>query len=335
MDAVKHRPRVGFLGLGWIGRHRMEAILASDQVEPFAFVDPSDEVAASILEATPAFRRVAGLRELVAAGIEGLVIATPTAFHAEQSIAALESGVAVFCQKPLGRSAAETAAVIEAARRADRLLAVDLSYRFTTAVQQMREVIEGRELGHIFAADLTFHNAYGPDKAWFYDPDLSGGGCLIDLGVHLVDLALWLLGHPRVEEISAALFAGGAPLRERKQTEDYAIATLRLETSVQVRIACSWRLPIGRDAEIAGAFYGTRGAVEFRNVNGSFYDFVAFHHTGTATNMLCEPPDAWGGRAAEDWARRLAAGAGFDPEVEKLIDVADVLDRIYLCASSS
>jgi predicted dehydrogenase len=313
----------------------MEAIVAGNHVEPAAFADPSDEVAASILETAPAFCRVAGLEDLLAAGLDGLVIATPTALHAEQAIAALERGVAVFCQKPLGRSAPETAAVIAAARRADRLLAVDLSYRFTAAVRHMQEVIASGELGDIFAADLTFHNAYGPDKAWFYDPVLSGGGCLIDLGVHLVDLALWLLGNPPVVEISGALFAEGTRVRGRNTPEDYAIATLRLETGVQIRIACSWRLPIGRDAEISGAFYGTRGAVEFRNVNGSFYDFVALRHAGTATQLLCQPPDAWGGRAAADWANRLADGATFDPEVECLVEVADVLDRIYLCGKAS
>jgi hypothetical protein len=71
------------------------------------------------------------------------------------------------------------------------------------------------------------------------------------------------------------------------------------------------------------------GGAALRNVDGSFYDFVADRLDGTAKRVLATPPDAWGGRAAADWARRLAAGARFDPDAERLVDVARVLDRIY------
>ena len=66
-----------------------------------------------------------------------------------------------------------------------------------------------------------------------------------------------------------------------------------------------------------------------RNIGGSFYDFTAEHFTGTTRRTLVAPPDAWGGRAAADWARKLARGERFDPEVEGLIAVARTLDRIY------
>jgi predicted dehydrogenase len=259
-----------------------------------------------------------------------VVIATPSALHAEQAIAALEAGAAVFCQKPLGRTAAEAQAVVEAARAADRLLGVDLSYRFTEGMRRIRELIAAGELGRIFAVDLAFHNAYGPDKPWFYDPALSGGGCMMDLGVHLADLALWALGFPEVAKVSSQLLAGGAPLAGHKiQVEDYASATLELATGTVVRFACSWRLQAGCDAVISAAFYGTEGGAALRNVGGSFYDFVAERYRGTARETLALPPDAWGGRAAADWAIRLAAGARFDPEAWRLVDVARVLDRIY------
>jgi predicted dehydrogenase len=266
---------------------------------------------------------------MLALGLDGVVIATPSALHAEQSIAALRRGVAVFCQKPLGRTEAEARAVVEAARAADRLLAVDLSYRFTEGMRRIREQVAEGALGRVFAADLTFHNAYGPDKPWFYDPALSGGGCVMDLGVHLVDLALWTLGFPRVEEVSARLHAGGGPLRGADRVEDYAVATLTLEGGATVRIACSWRLQAGCDAVITAEFYGTEGGAALRNQGGSFYDFTAERFRGTAREALAAPPDAWGGRAAADWARRLASGQRFDPEAERLVALSAVLDRIY------
>ena len=323
------RPRLGFLGVGWIGRHRMKAILETGVVDATAIADSSPEMAAEAGRLAPGARLVATLDELLDAGVDGVVIATPSALHAEQSIKALERGAAVFCQKPLGRTEWEVRAVVEAARAANRLLAVDLSYRFTEGMRRIRDLVRSGELGRVHAVDLVFHNAYGPDKPWFYDAALSGGGCVMDLGVHLVDLALWTLDFPEVRDVSARLFAGGEPLGPRPgRVEDYAVATLDLAGTV-VRLACSWRLQAGCDAIISAAFYGTQGGAALHNVNGSFYDFVAERYRGTSRETLATPPDAWGGRAGANWAMRLAAGARFEPAAERLADVARVLDRIY------
>ncbi|HZH09070.1 MAG TPA: Gfo/Idh/MocA family oxidoreductase [Microvirga sp.] len=329
-EAALARPRLGFLGVGWIGRHRMKAILETGAVDIAAIADPSPEMAAEAGKLAPEAKIVSTLDDILDLGVDGVVIATPSAMHAEQSIKALEHGAAVFCQKPLGRHAAEVQAVVDAARKADRLLCVDLSYRFTDGMRRIRDIVRSGELGHIYAVDLVFHNAYGPDKPWFYDPTLSGGGCVMDLGVHLVDLALWTLENPGVGSVSGKLFAGGAPLKDTSsQVEDYAVATVELDTQAVVQLACSWKLQAGCEAVISATFYGTQGGVSLRNVNGSFYDFVAERYWGTSRETLTNPPDEWGGRAAADWAARLAARERFDPAAQDLVTVAHVLDRIY------
>ncbi|MFL5003788.1 MAG: Gfo/Idh/MocA family protein [Microvirga sp.] len=330
MGARAPRPRVGFLGVGWIGRHRMEAILATGAVEVAGIADASAEMAAAAATLAPGARLASTLDELLDLGLDAVVIATPSALHAAQSIRALECGAAVFCQKPLGRTAAEARAVVDAARAADRLLCVDLSYRFTEGMRRIREIVRAGGLGRVYAVDLVFHNAYGPDKPWFYDPALAGGGCVMDLGVHLVDLALWTLDWPEVAGVSARLLAGGETLGRRADAvEDYGLATLELATGTVVQLACSWRLQAGRDAIISAAFYGTEGGARLANVAGSFYDFKAERYRGTARETLSGPPDAWGGRAAADFATRLAAGERFDAAAEQLVAVARVLDRIY------
>jgi predicted dehydrogenase len=324
------KPRIGFLGVGWIGRHRMAAIVETGAVEVAAIADPSPEMAAEAGKLAPGAAIVGTLEEILEAGVDGVVIATPSAMHAAQSIQALERGAAVFCQKPLGRSGAEAAAVVEAARKTDRLLAVDLSYRFTDGMRRIREIVQSGELGRIYAVDLVFHNAYGPDKPWFYDRAQAGGGCVMDLGVHLVDLALWMLDFPEVTGVTSKLFAGGEPLGSHPdKVEDYAVATIELATGTAVQLACSWRLQAGQDAIIGASFYGTGGGAALRNVDGSFYDFTAERYRGTARETLAGPPDEWGGRAAADWARALAAGGRYDPAAERLIDTARVLDRLY------
>ncbi|WP_420140098.1 Gfo/Idh/MocA family protein [Sphingomonas sp.] len=326
------KSKVGFLGVGWIGRNRMEAMIDTDAIEVIAISDPSEEMTREAIARAPAARIVPSLEALLALRPDGVVIATPSALHAEQSIQALAAGVAVFCQKPLGRNAGEVAAVVDAARRADRLLGVDLSYRFTAGMQRIVELIRSGELGEIFAIDLTFHNAYGPGKDWFFDRAASGGGCVIDLGVHLVDLALWAMDFPALAgPVQATLLQHARPLPEGA-VEDYATASFQLASGASgasVRLACSWNLHAGQEAEIGAIFYGTNGAAALRNVNGSFYDFTAERHRGTQRELLVGPPDAWGGRAAANWAVQLAAGSRFDPESARLIESARILDAIY------
>lgn len=325
------RPRVGFLGMGWIGRNRMEALVRSEQVQVVGLCDPSAAAVREARSLAPNAECVASLDALLDLGLDGLIIATPGAVHSEQSLRALARGVSVFCQKSLGRTAAEVQRVVDAARAADRLLGVDLSYRFTAGMRQLRERIQAGALGDIYAVNLVFHNAYGPDKPWFHDPKLAGGGCVMDLGIHLVDLALWVLGFPKVETVTSQRFSQGRPLASREEgVEDFAAAQLQLGTGTAVQLACSWKLPAGCDAVIEAAFYGTQGGAAFRNVDGSFYDFTADAFQGTRRERLSEPPDAWGGRAAVAWATRLGRGERFDAETERLVDVAATLDR--LCA---
>lgn len=324
------KPKLGFLGVGWIGRHRMEAIVRSGLADAVAIHDPNAAAAEDARLTAGDASVVGSVEELLDADLDGVVIATPSALHAPQCLAALDRGLAVFCQKPLGRTAAETREVVERAR--GRLLGVDFSYRFVRAFQVVSALVRTGELGEIYAADLCFHNAYGPDKPWFYDRERSGGGCVIDLGIHLVDFALWSLGFPRVEAVTGRLLSEGRPL-DGISVEDYAEARLDLEDGPVVRVSCSWNLPAGCDAAIGASFFGTRGGAAVRNVNGSFIDFTAERFVGTKRRTLVEPPDAWGGRAAVEWARRLSAGERDDRAGEEFVKVAETVERIYRSAA--
>jgi predicted dehydrogenase len=304
-------PRLGFLGAGWIGRRRMDALVEERAGEVVAIADPALDGG------------LATLGELLDLDLDGIVIATPSALHAEQAIACLEQGVAVFCQKPLGRDARETAAVVDAARAADRLLGVDLTYRHSDALLRCRELVAGGEIGEVYAADACFHNAYGPDKDWFYDPLLSGGGCVIDLGVHVVDLVRWTLGFPEASGVTARVLHHGD-----RPVEDYAVATLDLSTGVVATVACSWNLPLGKPADLRLAFYGTTGAVAVCNEGDSYTALSCELWRGTGRERLVEPYAGWEGRALCAWAARLAAGARYDAEVEEVVATAAILDAI-------
>jgi predicted dehydrogenase len=327
---LKNKPiQLGFLGVGWIGRNRMEAVATSGTADIAWIADASADNLQASRACAPAATLFTSYDELLSHQPDGVVIATPSALHATQSLEALEAGRAVFCQKPLGRNAVETAAVVEAARKANLLLGIDFSYRYS-CYRLLHELIQSGELGKIFAIEMCFHNAYGPDKPWFYDPALSGGGCVIDLGVHLIDLALWSLGNPKVEVLSAILTAQGEPItKPGQQVEDHAVALMQTEAGTSLQLSCSWNLPAGREAEIYFNVYGTNGGGTFRNINGSFYDFEVARFWGTHTHILFSGSDAWGGRAIVDWTSKLAAGGRFESDVETVVQVAELIDTMY------
>ena len=327
---VTSKPKLAFAGVGWIGRNRMQAAAESNLAEIALISDLSQDCIREAHKIAPQSLTTSSFHETISGQyIDGVVIATPSALHMQQAVAAFEQGKAVFCQKPLGRNLEEVTAVVQAAKKSNRLLGADFSYRYTTAFQKILAVIQSGELGKIFAVDLKFHNAYGPDKPWFYDLSLSGGGCVLDLGIHLIDLMLFALNFPEVRKVNSSLFAKGMSVKGKAAVEDYANVVMELENDVTAQLACSWNLAAGSEAVIEASFYGTNGGVALKNINGSFYDFAGLLYRGTKSETIASPPDAWGGKALLDWIRKLSVSHQYNSEAEQFLKSAEVLDMIY------
>ena len=318
---VAQRPRLGFLGVGASACCALAGLVDGEVATPTMLWDISADALTRGLALAPDATLVATPVDLLEADIDGVVIAMPNPLHAGLAMAALSRGLAVFCQAPLGRNAIEVARVVGAARGANRLLAADLSYRFTNAMRAVRGVVRDGMIGEVFAVELTFHNAYRPEDC----------GCVVDVGTHLLDLALWALEFPKVREVASQLFARGRPLSTIPNAEifeDRAEAQIALDTGAVIRMACSWRTIPGDEPIISAVFHGTRGSASFHNMKGSFIDFVGERYESARWELLHGAPDAWGGRALMSWASRLAAGDRYDRAVERLIDVAETLDAI-------
>jgi predicted dehydrogenase len=334
-------PRLGFVGLGWIGSMRLGAVTGAGCAEVAALCEAVPERLDQASEVHPEAARFSQLDELLDHAedlrLDGVVIATPNSLHAPQTLAALDRGLAVFCQKPLAIDAREAHRMVGAARDADRLLGVDYSYRFTDAARALRRLVEEGALGKVFSLELTFHNAYGPDKAWCWDPRLAGGGALMDLGVHMIDLALWLLDDPPVREVRGGAFRQGERLilgrlgpGGEAGVDDFASAWIDLgEGDLAASLAVSWNAHAGRDCAIRAALLGTGGGAELRNIDGSFYDFELARFQGRSSEVITRESRDWLGRAIVDWARKLGESNGFDPEIERSVRVSEIVDAIY------
>jgi predicted dehydrogenase len=271
-----------------------------------------------------------------------LIIGTPAGEHAAQATAALERGIAVFCHHPIAEGAGDATRIVDLARDCDRLVGVDFRYRQVSGVPEMAALVRDGAIGDVFSVELAYHTAHGPEAASDAPASPShdtGGdaaattaastGCLLELGSHLVDLLLHVLDAPPVHTVSGRRYVSGRRLPPgARMAEDHATAEITLGRDITARLACSWRASLGRESVIDARFIGTRGALRLRNVHGSSTAFRVEQHEGTRTRTIGGTLDAWSGRVACAWARRLATDPTFDESALRIPLVSTIIESI-------
>jgi len=211
------------------------------------------------------------------AGLDAVCIATPNKFHAPLTIAALKAGLHVLCEKPMAMNTAEALAMKAAADKARRNLMINFSYRFSPMSYALKQQVESGVIGDIYFGRTVWHRRRGMPGfgGWFGTKALSGGGPLIDLGVHRLDLALWLMGYPSpVAVLGAAYDKIAAPLAAKaKKTytvEDLAAGLIRFDNGATLILEASWALHINENEHMVTSLYGTRGGLVQRNTDGGY-----------------------------------------------------------------
>jgi predicted dehydrogenase len=257
--------RVGVAGLGWLGESLIKDVPRVGSFEVVAVQDVVADRAAAIAERYGVPCRLGRFDDLLASSaVDAVLICTPNGLHAEQAQAALRAGKDVLVQKPLALSCADAVRTLEVAAEAERLLFVDYTYRFVETMRAFRDLLPRAEA--IRSMRAVFHNIYGPgaEKSWFFDPRMAGGGALTDLGVHLLDLGLWLLA-PRSAGLERAELADPRPV------EHSARLALSLD-DVPFEVDVSWNAPRAA-TEIAFELISDDGWLRWENVDGSFFHF--------------------------------------------------------------
>ena len=256
---------LGFAGVGGLGRALIAELPSFPALRLAAVQDREPELVAAVADGRDGVWRGTDYAALLRrTEVDAVVICTPNALHVPQAQAALRAGKHVLVQKPLALDPAGARATIALAEEVGRLLFVDYSYRYLATVERLFEALPA--LGPPRALRAAFHNIYGPGKPWFFDPTLSGGGALIDLGVHLLDLALALLRPTAVVLEDARLRFG-----QGHAVEDAAELALRLDGR-PFRLAVSWCAPLPL-TEISFELECERGCLRWENVDGSFFRF--------------------------------------------------------------
>lgn len=304
---------LGLAGAGWLGESLIKELAAFPRFS-LAAVQDVDAARAAVIatDHDAAWHGTEYDALLRAPGVDAVVICTPNAFHVAQAQAAFAVGKHVLVQKPLALTAGDARATVGTANHAGKLLFVDYSYRYLDTVRVLREALPSIGLPRRISG--AFHNIYGPRKGWFFDPLLSGGGALVDLGVHLLDLALDLL-HPAVTVLERAELSHTQGL----QVEDAARLVLRLD-GVRMHVDTSWNANRPR-TEMALELEGERGRLRWENVDGSFFRFRTLHDD----RCLLERETPLRTDTLRAFDQALASGTA--PPVH--LAVYELLDRAY------
>ena len=204
---------LGIVGAGSIGTvHALAAKRAGVSVG--GVWDLQLDRAKRLAGQVPGARATKGLDDLLQDDrIHGVVIATPNDSHCEIAIRAIEAGRHVLLEKPMATTLSECDHIVAALEKSKVKLQMGFVYRFAPAPRAVRETIDSGELGRIYHAKVSMYRRRGIPGlgGWFTTRARSGGGPLIDLGVHVIDQALWLCGFPVAERASGVLYANFGP----------------------------------------------------------------------------------------------------------------------------
>jgi predicted dehydrogenase len=226
----------GVIGAGVVGRLRASTVLTNKSTRLVAVAD-SDRTAAT-RAATGGARAVAEWRSIVDDGtIEAVIISTPVHLHEEMAVAALESGKHVLCEKPLANSVAACRRILETARKAGRTLAVGFNHRYYPSLRFVKDAVDAGTLGALdHVRVFGGHDGLSNFRAdWMYQSRLSGGGAMMDVGIHMTDLARHLVG-----EIDEVYGIATGRIWKVPGSEDNAIAIMKSPGGVPVFYQATW-----------------------------------------------------------------------------------------------
>ena len=187
--------RLAIVGCGLIGRKRLQALTQEDELAVTA--DLVLDRAQALASLRPGAIATADWREAVARpDVDAVIVATTNDFLAPVTAASIEAGKHVLAEKPAGRKPGEVRPLIEAARARGVCVQIGFNHRYHPAIRKAREICDAGLLGPLMFIRARYGHGGRPgyDKEWRADPQISGGGELLDQGVHLIDLAGWFLG---------------------------------------------------------------------------------------------------------------------------------------------
>lgn len=274
---MKNKIRIGVIGLG-MGRNHVQDFVRHPAVEIVALCDQDQNrleqvakefcVPGKFCDAETMFKQVK---------LDAVSIATPNKFHAPLTLSALKHNLHVLCEKPMAMNTADAIKMNEAAKKARKKLMINFSFRFSPMSFALKKQVDAGNIGDIYFGRSVWHRRRGLPGfgGWFGNKELAGGGPLIDLGVHRLDLALWLMGYPEPKSVSGSTYNVIARERARLEkkhfsVEDLACGIIKFKNGATLILEASWALNIQGPEVMETTLCGTKGGLTQRNTDGLY-----------------------------------------------------------------
>lgn len=270
--------RVGIIGAGGIARAvHIPRLKKVPEVKVVAVADVVEDRAKRVAEEFDIPHVFRDYEDLVGMDeVDAVVICTPNAFHAPSTLAALRAGKHVLCEKPPAMNAKEAEEMARTAREAGKVLMYAFQMRFRPDLRLIKRAIEEGQLGEVYYGRAIYLRRSGAPGGWFTQKRLSGGGPLIDVGVHVLDAVWWLMGSPKPTAVSGMVYQKIAPRkvklggwraanlvegREKEvvyDVEDFAVALVRFDNGASLLLETSWILHL-KNSQVSFDIFGTEG----------------------------------------------------------------------------
>lgn len=269
--------RIGIIGCGGIAGQHARGYATCPDVEIVACSDISLQRAQQFAAEFNVPRVYSDYRTMLAhEKLDAVSVCTPNYAHCEPTVAALEAGLHVLCEKPMAMSVAEAERMVGAAQRSKKMLTIGHHFRFVPFIRFIKQRIDEGLLGDIyFGRSHALRRRGVPGWGEFHIREKSGGGALIDIGVHALDCIVWLMGSPQPVTVTGKTFtmfgnrksffsAWGDYKREDFDVEDFATGFVRFSNGATLSLAASWAAHIAENEDFTQLILGDRGGVVVR-----------------------------------------------------------------------
>lgn len=310
--------RAGVIGAGAISQALHLPGYARDRRAILvAFADPAVARHREVLAAYPHMHAYASHEEMLAGeDLDVVSVASPNVFHAEQTIAALEHGNHVLCEKPIATTVKDAERMIAAAKKARRKLMIGFTHRLLRGPQRCKKLLSERAIGKPFMIRVRFaHGGPYPGWAkhsWFYKKELAAGGAMLDMGIHAIDLCHWLIGPV------ASVSAKAATLVKKIEVDDNALLQLEFKNGALGYIEVGWTsMPGFNGFEI----YGTKGTLICDYLKGL---------------QLCTGKASAGKDSVVRWRTldKAPTKGGWEIEIKHWLDILDGKEKLTMTGAA-
>ena len=333
--------RIGIIGAGWPGQAHARGCADAGGIKVVAVADLIPARRKQIITEFGAAKEYADAKELIEdKEVDAVAVCLPNHLHAPTAIAALRAGKHVVCETPPAISAKEAKQIASAATKAGKILLYGFQRRFGGAEQASKQAIEKGYAGDVYHARAAWTRTRGVPvgTGWFTDKSASGGGALIDIGIHMLDLAWHLLGQPNPQSVFAAAHQKLGPTVSNNGTynvDDAAFALVRFDGGRTLELGASWALNQPPQQQgIVCRLHGDKGAVDVYTPTGATL-YRGFSPKGDAKAAPLKPPRVVGHASLMRHFRECISGKS-QPSVgaSEGVVLMQMIDAMYRSAET-